>query len=224
MLRCAFIALILSFSVSLPSFVTPPTASGSSAQWTATGPASATINSLTIASGTSTTLYSGTLSGVFRSTTGGGTWSAINSGLSDLNVLSIAIDPVVPATLYAGTTSPVFKSDNGGVTWSVPANIGLPPGWVNTLTIAKTTTTTPAATYAGTFSGVFMSTDGGANWTDKSVGLTNKFVVALVIDSASPTTMYAGTFGGVFKRRGMDRRQQRPATDATRRLGKRPGS
>ena len=196
MLRIILISLIVMLPLSLP----PPSMAAVAAQWTASGPESDTVNALAIASGPPATLYAGTLSGVFRSTTGGGTWSAINTGLSDLSVLSLVIDPVVPATLYAGTASTVFKSVNGGDTWSHPANIGLPSDWVNALTIAKATATTPAAIYAGTYSGVFMSTDGGATWSDTSNGLTNKFVVALVVVPASPNTVYAGTPRGVFKR------------------------
>lgn len=174
--------------------------SAGAAQWIATGPEGGTVNAMVVDPVTPTTLYAGTLSGVFRSTTGGGTWSAVNSGLSDLSVFSLAIDPVIPTRLYAGTASTIFRSDNGGETWSAPANSGLPPDYVNALTIAKATATTPTTLYAGTFRGVFMSTDGGASWIDTSNGLANKYVVALVVDPASPTTLYAGTFGGVFKK------------------------
>ena len=41
--------------------------------------------------------------GVFKSTNGGGSWTAINTGLTNPNVLALAIDPSAPATLYAGT-------------------------------------------------------------------------------------------------------------------------
>ena len=40
---------------------------------------------------------------MFESTDGGATWSAVNSLLSDSNVLSLAIDPVTTTTVYIGT-------------------------------------------------------------------------------------------------------------------------
>ncbi len=41
---------------------------------------------------------------MFKSTNGGGDWSAVNTGLTSYTiVIALAIDPVTPATLYAGT-------------------------------------------------------------------------------------------------------------------------
>src|SRR3989442_10459591 len=51
--------------------------------WTTNGPHSETINALAIDPQTPTTLYAGTSGhGVFKSTDAGGTWSAVNTGLS----------------------------------------------------------------------------------------------------------------------------------------------
>ena len=56
------------------------------------------------------TLYAGTAGGgVFKSTDAGGTWSALNTGLTDLAVNALAIDPLTPTTLYAGTGTGVFS-------------------------------------------------------------------------------------------------------------------
>jgi hypothetical protein len=53
---------------------------------------------------TPTTLYAGTeFDGVFKSTDGGATWSAVNTGLTNTDVRALAIHPTTPATLYAGT-------------------------------------------------------------------------------------------------------------------------
>jgi photosystem II stability/assembly factor-like uncharacterized protein len=46
-------------------------------------------------------------------------WTAINGGLTDLDVQVLAIDPVNKTTLYAGGPSGVFKSIDGGVAWSM---------------------------------------------------------------------------------------------------------
>ena len=84
------------------------------------------ITTLAIDPATPTTLYAGTNSdGMFKSTNGGGNWSAVNTGLTATGVHTLAIDPTTPTTLYAGTYGGgVFKSTNGGGNWSA-VNTGL---------------------------------------------------------------------------------------------------
>src|SRR5207244_11670334 len=58
--------------------------------------------------------------GVFKSTNGGARWTAVNTGLTNVNVLALAIDPLVPSTVYVGTSfagtsfSAVFRTTNAG--------------------------------------------------------------------------------------------------------------
>jgi photosystem II stability/assembly factor-like uncharacterized protein len=58
------------------------------------------------------TLYAGGSgvyrSGVYRSTDGGASWSSVNTGLTTLNVYTLAIDPQDTRTVYAGTAGGVF--------------------------------------------------------------------------------------------------------------------
>src|SRR5436309_3169218 len=100
-------------------------------EWTAIGPEGGTVVTLAIDPQAPSTLYAGTReSGVFKSTDGGGSWRAINSGLAYVNgtltILDLVIDPQSPATLYAGTSpAGVYKSIDGGASWR-SANAGLP--------------------------------------------------------------------------------------------------
>jgi photosystem II stability/assembly factor-like uncharacterized protein len=66
------------------------------------------VHTLAIDPDNSITLYAGSGIGVFRSTNGGETWSAVNSGLTSLSVSVLTIDPLNSSTLYAGTTGGVF--------------------------------------------------------------------------------------------------------------------
>ena len=87
---------------------------------------------------TSTTLYGGNDQGVFKSTDGGASWNAVNTGLTNLQVLALAIDPQAPSTLYAGTNGGgVFKSTDGGANWN-DFNSGLTNPWVYALAIDAT--------------------------------------------------------------------------------------
>jgi photosystem II stability/assembly factor-like uncharacterized protein len=53
--------------------------------------------------------------GVFKSTDGARTWSPINSGLDDLGVFGLAMDPEFPDILYASTFSSVYKITRAGL-------------------------------------------------------------------------------------------------------------
>ena len=137
--------------------------------------------------------------GIFKSTNFGGSWTAVNTGLTDLLVGPLAVDPSAPNTLYAGTYyAGVFKSTNGGMSWTA-VNTGLSNMGVRALAIDPST---PATLYAaGTGdSGVFKSINRGGSWTAVNSGLDNKHVWALAIAPSAPATLYAGTYGsGVFK-------------------------
>src|SRR5262245_840364 len=172
--------------------------------WTSVGPeGGAIVEVVLIDPTTPTTLYAATLDGgVFKSTDGGGRWTAANTGLTVTSVRTFAIDPTTPSILYAGTAGDgVFKSTDAGNSWSA-ANAGLE--FTDVFGLAIDPTTTPTTLYVGTSSGfVFKSTDGGGNWSAvfDSGGAA---VQGLAIDPRKApdgaTTIYAGTHGpGVFK-------------------------
>lgn len=148
---------------------------------------------------TPSTLYAGTRSsGIFKSTNSGESWSAVSNGLTNLSITALAVDPLTPSTLYTGTQyGALFKSTNGGGSWSV-VNNGLA-----TVTELAIDPHTPTTIYAATFSGweigtgMVKSTDGGVNWSSL---LSNKIILALIIDPQSPNIVYASTRSdGVLK-------------------------
>jgi hypothetical protein len=84
---------------------------------------------------------------VYKSVTGGGTWSGSGAGLPDVATVALVIDPAAPSTLYAGTyNSGIYKSDNGGGSWIAA---GLNSSKLQALAIDPTT---PSTVYAGVFS------------------------------------------------------------------------
>jgi photosystem II stability/assembly factor-like uncharacterized protein len=52
--------------------------------------------------------------GVFKSFDSGESWTAINTGLDDLNVFGIALDQDSPEILYVSTNTSVYKTTSGG--------------------------------------------------------------------------------------------------------------
>jgi uncharacterized protein (TIGR03437 family) len=163
------------------------------------------VRSLAIDPSTPATLYAGTVNaGVFKSTNGGTSWTAVNTGLGNAWVTALAIDPSTPATLYAGIQgSGVYKSTNGGTSWTASNTGGLTGAYVMALAIDPST---PATLYAGSgvgagaWKGIYKSTNGGTSWTAVNTGLTTTMVYALAIDRSTPATLYAGSYdAGVFK-------------------------
>jgi photosystem II stability/assembly factor-like uncharacterized protein len=149
------------------------------------------------------TLYAGVRgSGVFKSTDGGASWHAINTGLPNpVSVQTVVIDPTMPSTLYVGTDRGVFQSTDGGENWL--ATNPLPP--VTTMAIDPQT---PSRLYAaGACTGAFRSDDEGGRWMAINRGLALNvfgvevlpFLTSLVIDPLKPATLYAGALESIFK-------------------------
>jgi len=160
--------------------------------WTSNGPEGGYIQALAIDPTTPATVYAGTPGGgVFKSTDGGASWAAVNSGLTNTNVFALAIAPTTPTTVYAGTIrGGVFKSTDGGASW---VDTQLTNTVVQALTIDPAS---PTTIYVGTYGrGVFKSTDGGP-WKAVSTSVMDARVVGLATAPTTPTTVYAATAGG----------------------------
>ncbi len=146
-----------------------------------------------------TTVYCAPGSRVFKTTDGGGHWTAADVGLPALSsILSLALDASNEATVYAGTSlGTLFRSVDGGGSWKALA-ANLPNVRIQALAVIPGN---PSTLYAGTnTNGVYISQDGGATWAQTNSGLANLSVLSLAVDPAVPTTIYAGTNGaGVFK-------------------------
>ena len=126
---------------------------------------------------------------------GGGTWSAINSGLTFLTITSLALDRSTPSTLFAGTDGGgLFISTNGGDTWR-PVGTGIESDSILSVFLD---TATPPTLYAGTNgNGVYVSVNGGETW-DKAPdsGMTSLTISSLAATSGELSVLFAGTSGG----------------------------
>lgn len=71
------------------------------------------------------TVYAGTALGLYKSPDDGDTWAAWGSGLGDVNVHALAIDPEDANHMTAGTTAGLFVSTDGGTNWAADTNPGL---------------------------------------------------------------------------------------------------
>ena len=182
--------------------VLPSTSFAGTNQWTSNGPYGGLINSVAVSPNFASdqTLFAATWGGVFKSTNGGTSWSAVNSGLTGTTVNSVAVSPnfATDHTLFAGTWGGVFISTNGGTSWSA-VNSGLTNTDINSVALSPNFASDQTL-FAGTLGGVFKTTNGGTSWSAVNSGLTSTAVksVALSPNFASDQTLFAGTFGGVF--------------------------
>jgi photosystem II stability/assembly factor-like uncharacterized protein len=131
--------------------------------------------------------------GVSKSTDGGETWLDRNTGLFNLDVRTIAVDPANSSRVYAGGSGGVYRSNDAGASW-LPA-IGLNGITVNAVAIDPRD---PAVLFAGTSSGAFRSSDFGAHFLPIQNGL-NAPINAIAADPRTRGRILAGTaWRGVY--------------------------
>jgi photosystem II stability/assembly factor-like uncharacterized protein len=141
-------------------------------------------------------LYAGTASGLFRSLSGGASWSLLTHGLPAAPISALAVDPRSRA-VYAATTDTsfkqaIFRSDDEGEHWTEVnegrlQNTGL-------LAVAPDRKGTVWAVSTGL---VFRSVDRGRTWSEADAGLFPADGATTVLPGA--VTLLAGTGAGVFR-------------------------
>ena len=133
-------------------------------------------------------IFAGSPTGVYLSIDHASSWTAINTGLTNKDVYSIAISGNI---LFAGTQGGVYRSTNGGTNWT-PVNSGLTNLSIRALYVVNSTI------FAGTFGGgVFMSSNNGTNWVEVNSGLPVKYITSL---GSYNNYLLAGTYyQGIWK-------------------------
>ena len=147
--------------------------------------------------------YEGNLvSGLFKTTDGGASWSKV---ISDDIMTAVAFSPSDPAVVYAGSAAAFYRSPDGGahfarytkpVGWDwgppgvragVPIDIVVDPDDPNVLY---------ANNYGG---GVFRSRDGAQTWEVWSQGYSGADVHAVAVADATASSVFAIGRSGPFK-------------------------
>ena len=126
---------------------------------------------------------------MFVSSDHGNSWEEINSGLSDLNVYSLAAND---SYVFAGTKGGgVFRSSDNGASW-FEVNFGLTN--LRVLALSFTDAYLLAGTEGG---GIFRSLDNGASWSVANSGIPGSIYVR-ALASAGARTYAALTTTGVY--------------------------
>jgi len=151
--------------------------------WTFLGPGNigGRTGALLIDPNDSNTMYAAAVSGgVWKTTTGGATWTAAGDAMANLAVNSLAFDPANARVIYAGTGegyfrevirgtalpirgNGIFMTSDAGATWQqLPSTNNSSFDFVNDLVVS---THDPHRLYAATRSGVWRSSDSGLTWS-----------------------------------------------------------
>lgn len=131
------------------------------------------------------TLYAASVtSGVFKSTDGAATWE--NSGLLEVTLFHITMDPNDSDVLYASTSRGPYVTRDAGATWGLA---GQDTPFVFTL---ESDPADPGTVYVGSASGtMYISRDAGRTWNIPEHALPPFDVNAIAIDP-NAGTVYAG--------------------------------
>ena len=116
--------------------------------------------------------------GIWKTTTGGDTWTPVEDFMANLAVSTMALSPTNSSVMYAGTGegfyngdairgAGIFKSTDGGNTWAqLPSTANDAFHYVNRIAISPDGSTILAATGRTATRGIKRSTDGGTTWAD----------------------------------------------------------
>lgn len=147
-----------------------------------------------------------TEAGVFKTTDGGLTWTAMNNGLTSPTVDALYVDPSNPDLVLAGTEpNGVYRSADGGQTWTevgtqVPAGPDPNPGGQPTTNPVQHLGPTAdfavldSTIYAAVQTGTVKSTDGGLTWSTS----VNNMVPAKTMAAAGGALAVGFNSGAVF--------------------------
>jgi photosystem II stability/assembly factor-like uncharacterized protein len=182
----------------------------SHAQWIQTGYPLSSVSCLAAKEGN---LFAGTWGGgVYRSTDGGGNWTAVNNGLPAPfyggYVYSLAVVPSTSGNgtnLFAGMEEGgIWRSTDDGDSWTWVYPLGVLGEHdlsIYRLGVAGTTIVA-GARQQGSANGIYRSDDDGVTWTRSSAGFAtaadSDIASFASISSGGTTYLYAGTDNGVF--------------------------
>ena len=133
--------------------------------------------------------------GTFKSTDGGVSWTQSNSGMGNVVVLDLCINPANTQQVVAATSAGIYKTSNGGTSWTaVMSSAG---SWVQQIVKQGNTGNLVAAGNTR----FYRSTDFGSTWTtsDLDPSFSSTFSTGRVAVAASNSNVvYAGWVNNTF--------------------------
>jgi photosystem II stability/assembly factor-like uncharacterized protein len=135
--------------------------------------------------------------GVYKSTDGGATFTASNSGMGNATVGMMIMHPSDPNTILAATSGGIYKSTDGGTTWTRKSSN------TNNYKDIKFKPGDPTTVYATENGKFYRSTNTGDSWTQVTSGVLNGNRLVIGVSAAQPAWVYLlqtnGPFTGLLK-------------------------
>ena len=171
--------------------------------WNLTLPLSVKDFALDSVAGGNRIIYAGGQGGVYISRDDGINWRAVNSGLENRVVRTIAIIPdgSEGSTLLAGTGEGVFRSSNYGTNWALSSPTILD---VYALTAFKDETgdiivlAGIETEYNGLGNCIFRSIDNGQSWIESSLPTLWAGSFAIIPNGTNGMNIFSGTYFSVY--------------------------
>lgn len=200
------LSYVLALCVLCSAVVVPAYAQDSLNIWSQSLRVPARVFAMDISSTNGNLIYCASLdSGVYKSTDGGASWAAVNTGLTYNHVQAIAISQSNNNIVYCGTdqlggaNSGMYKTTDGGASWTY-ISTGILESSKGIQAIAVHPTNPDIAWMAvfdglvNSTTGLYKTTDGGANWFPSNTGIgTVKNILSIAVNPVNPNTLFCGT-------------------------------
>lgn len=156
------------------------------------------VHSIFQAEGNRDVLIAGTSSGVYRSENAGESWTHLpTTGMINLNVESLAVDPRNVDMIYAGTWHRPYKSTDGGRSWRLIKNGLIDDSDVFALDIDPRD---PNHIIASACSGIYDSHNAGEQWRKvQGIPSQSRRTRAIMQHPSISGVVYAGTTEGFWR-------------------------
>jgi len=135
----------------------------------------------------------GGLTGVYRSTDAGETWTKISD---QQNVESVALDPRTHDRMYVGTWRQGIRTEDGGASWKLINNGMVLDTDMFSILINPAD---PDNLWVSTCGWVYSTANRGDQWTRFRDGFNNRRIHDIEIDPCDPNTLYAGSVAGLYR-------------------------
>lgn len=124
-------------------------------------------------------------------------WKDVSSGISGIDLHSLAVNPGKPDIVYASSYKTVYKTKDGGQTWTEVLSFRGTENGINTIAIDPSNS---QVIYAGSAEGLYRSSDQGLHWERifNGVGKLENAIFAVTVGPDKSENIYIGTIAGIF--------------------------
>jgi len=173
-----------------------------------------TLRAMRVAPSDPDVIYTSTFSNLYRTGNGGESWDFISTGLPDLFITSIEVDPQNPDRVWVAFSGyesgdKIYHSEDGGESWdNVSGNLPNVP--VNCLHYLNGSND---GLYAGSDVGVFYNDGELEDWSPFNEGLPNVIVNQMIFHYNTQQIIFASFGRGVWSNEFFDSENLSPLAD-----------